>query len=88
MSDKGDKNLSQDQLQALLQYASKKLGTTPEKLVKTVNQGNLSSLTSGMSPGEAAKVQSLMSDQKKAEQLISSPEAKQLIQKILEQRKK
>ena len=79
---------SNRQLQALLQYASKKLGTTPEKLVKTVNQGNLSSLTSGMSPGEAAKVQSLMSDQKKAEQLISSPEAKQLIQKILEQRKK
>ena len=34
------------QLQALLQYASKRLGTTPEQLAKTVQSGGLEALAS------------------------------------------
>ena len=34
-----------EQLQALLQFASKKLGTTPEKLAQTVQTGGLAGLS-------------------------------------------
>lgn len=51
-----------DQLQALLAYASKRLGTTPEQLEKTVSEGNLSALTNHMNPENAAKLNAMVSD--------------------------
>ena len=85
-----DKNagVTPDQLQALLQYASKKLGTTPEQLVKTVNQGDISSLTKGMSPEDQARFKAMTGDKNKAEQVIQSPQAQQLIQQALQKKPK
>lgn len=79
--------LTEDQLQALVQFASKKLGTTPEKLAKTVQQGDLSSIASKLQPSEAAKLNAITSDKNKAEQLVGSPEAQKLIQQLLNQNK-
>lgn len=80
-------NLTEEQLQALVQFASKKLGTTPEKLAKTVQQGDFSSIASKMQPGEAARLNAIASDKSKAEQLVNSPEAQKLIQQLLNQSK-
>ena len=72
-----------DQLEALLQYASKKLGTTPDQLKKTVSTGGVDALASSLSPQEASKMKSVVGDQKKAEEFLKSPQAQQLIQKML-----
>ncbi|MCI8553446.1 MAG: hypothetical protein HFJ80_00670 [Clostridiales bacterium] len=77
-----------DQLEALLQYASKKLGTTPEKLKQTVSDGGVDALTSSLSPQEAARMKAVVGDQKKAEEFLSSPQARQLIEKMLGGQKK
>lgn len=71
------------QLQALLQYASKRLGTTPEHLIKTVQAGGLDELAKNLSPNDAAKLQSMTKDKAQAEQLLNSPAAQQLINQIL-----
>lgn len=87
MSEKNN-GVTPDQLQALLQYASKKLGTTPEQLVKTVNQGDMSSLTKDLSPEEQARFKAMTADKGKAEQVLNSPQAQQLIQQALQKKKK
>jgi hypothetical protein len=75
--------ITPDQLQALLNFASKKLGTTPEKLAKTVTEGNLGDLTGHMDPQNAAKINEMVSDRSKAEQLLRTPQAQQLINQFL-----
>ena len=57
-----------EQLQALLQFAAKQLGTTPEQLQKTVQNTD---------------VGNLINDPKKVEQLLSSPKAQALIREWL-----
>lgn len=84
MSDKP--SVTPDQLEALLQYASKRLGTTPEKLAKTVQTGGLAGL-SKLSPDlpaeQAEKIDAVIQDKSKAEALLETPEAQRLIQQIL-----
>ena len=84
----GENKITQEQLQALMNYASKRLGTTPEKLAKTVQQGGIEGLTSSLSSQEASKVNEVLSDKKKAEQLLNSPEAQKLIQQLLQKKGK
>lgn len=57
-----------EQLQALLQFAAKQLGTTPEQLQKTVQNTD---------------VGNLVNDPKKVEQLLSSPKAQALLREWL-----
>ena len=57
-----------EQLQALLQFAAKQLGTTPDQLQKTVQNTD---------------VGNLVNDPKKVEQLLSSPKAQALIREWL-----
>lgn len=78
-----DNQLTPEQLQALLNYASKRLGTTPEQLAKTVQTGGAQSLASKMKPGDAEKFRAIASDQAKLEQMVNSPQAQKLIQQLL-----
>ena len=71
------------QLQALLQYASKRLGTTPDQLIKTVQSGGLDELARNLSPADAARLQNLTKDKDKAEQLLNSPAARQLLEQAM-----
>lgn len=78
--------ITPDQLDALLQYASKRLGTTPEKLAQTVQTGGLaglSKLSKDLPAGEAEKLDAVIQDKSKAEALLETPEAQKLIQQIL-----
>ena len=70
-----------DQLKALLAYASKRLGTTPEQLEKTVTEGNLSALAGRLDPENAAKLNEI--GEELAAQLLQSPQAQQAIAKLL-----
>lgn len=79
-------SVTPDQLEALLQYASKRLGTTPEKLAQTVQTGGLaglSKLSGDLPAGDAEKIDAVIHDKAKAEALLETPEAQKLIQQIL-----
>lgn len=78
-----DNKLNQEQLYALLQYASRKLNTTPKKLAETLANGGVEDLAGNLSPENAAKLKSMMGDRVKAQQLLESPQAQALMQKLL-----
>ena len=79
-----DNKLSQEQMYALLQYASRKLNTTPAQLASALQQGGLENLSGHLSPENAAKLQIMMGDKARALQILNSPQAQALIRKILE----
>lgn len=68
-----------DQIQALLKYASAKLGMTPEQLLKVVQSGQVSQLGQSMSPNDAKTLQSFLQNNKQAEQFLQSPAVQQYI---------
>ncbi len=77
-----------DQLNVLLQFASQRLGTTPEQLAKTVQTGGTDALSSKLPPDKAAKLQAIAGDQAKLQELLNSPQAQMLIQKLINQKDK
>lgn len=77
-----ENKLTPEQLQALLKYASQRLGTTPEKLAKTVNNNGVESLASKLSPSDRTKFQEVVSDKSKMEKMLNSPQAQQLIEQL------
>ena len=79
-----ENKLTPEQLQALVQYASKRLGTTPEKLQRTVQQGGVADVAAGLPKEEAARLQEVLSDKKKAE----APQAQKLMQQLFDNKKK
>lgn len=79
-----DNKLNQEQMYALLQYASRKLNTTPVQLAEALSNGGLEDLAGHLSPENAAKLHSMMGDKARAQQLLQSPQAQALIRKLLE----
>lgn len=74
--------ITPDQLQALLGYASKRLGMTPEQLASTVQNGGLSALSNRAGAGNTQKFAELAGDPAKLQQLISSPEVQAFLSKL------
>lgn len=78
-------NLSQNNpkaLQALLDIASKKLGTTPEVLQKQLQDGTFEKALSNMPGNDAARLKQALSNPKTAERILSTPQAKAIYKKI------
>lgn len=79
-----DNKLNQEQLYALLQYAARKLGTTPVDMARALSGGGVENLATQLSPENAAKLRAMMNDRARAQQLLDSPQAQALIQKLLQ----
>ena len=75
--------ITPDQLQALIAYASRRLGMTPEQLQRTVQEGGLSSLADKVGGDSASQSASLAGDRQKAEQLLNSPQAQAILKQLL-----
>lgn len=73
------------QLQALLRYAGKRLGTTPEQLLQAVHNGGLDALARQLSPEDAARLQQMTGDRALAEHWLRSPAAQQLLKQVLKE---
>ena len=74
--------ITPDQLKALLAYASRQLGTTPEQLAKTVQSGGLDAVQ-GVHPDTARKINALVGDPEKAKQWLNSPDVQAALGKLL-----
>ena len=69
-------------LNALLQTVSQKLGVPPEQLRKELEAGKFDSAIKNMSPAEASKFQQAVKNPQMVEKLMSTPQAKALYQKL------
>lgn len=72
-----------EQLQALLQYASGRLGVTPEELKKTLESGGAKRIASKLPPEDAEKFTKAAGDIEKMEEILKSPKARQILDKFL-----
>ncbi len=72
-----------EKVDELLKLVSAKTGTSKEALVSYIQSGKLEKLLGNLKPDQVSKVESALSDKKAAEELLSSPQAKQLLNKLL-----
>lgn len=79
--DKG--NFKIDNLNELAEIAAKKLGKDAEQLKKEFNDKNVQGILNNLGPNEAKKLQEIISDKAAFEKLLSTPQAKQLLEKFL-----
>ena len=68
---------NKNSLNDMLETASKKLGTDPEK-----SKGNINEILGNLNSEKAKEISSILSDKNKASKILSSPKAKQLLQKF------
>ena len=78
----GDNKLTSQQLEALLAFASKKLGVSQEALARSIQSGSTDGL--GLSEENDRKLQALIGDRQAAEQLVRSPQAQALLDRLLQ----
>ena len=78
-----NQNIDPKALNALLGIASKKLGTSPETLQRQLQQGKFDQALGTMPSNEAAKLKKALSDPKKAEKILSTPQAKAIYEKLM-----
>ncbi len=71
-----------EQLNALLQFAAKRLGTTPEKLAQTVQSGELEAVKDKMGADNVKKITDLAGNPAQIEQFLQSPQVAQLLKKF------
>ncbi len=76
-------NFSEQQLNQLLQLASKKMGTTPEELKKKLMNNNVQETLNGMNQHDAQKVQQVLNNPALAKKLLNAPQAQEMIKKLI-----
>lgn len=75
--------ITPQQLNALLQFAANRLGTTPEQLAATVQSGGLEAVREQLGADNARKIADLAGNPQRAEQFLSSPEIQAALAKLL-----
>ncbi|MBE6763131.1 MAG: hypothetical protein E7553_02080 [Ruminococcaceae bacterium] len=73
---------SPEQMQALLQYASQKLGMPPDQLAALVKNGGYEGLTSSLSDNSRRTLERLAGDPQKLQALLSSPQVRELLKRL------
>lgn len=74
---------SPDQLEKLVDYASRRLGTTPDQLKAAFQQGGLAGLSGALSPEEASKAEVMLKDKDAAARLMNDPQVQKLLAQLL-----
>lgn len=71
-------------LDGILKSVSGKLGTNQDNLKNVLDGGNLDEITKNLRPGDAKKLQQVLSDKEQAKKMLSTPQAQQLLKKLFE----
>lgn len=66
-------------MEKMIEAASKKLGTSPEKLKSALDSGNTDEVMSNLSSGDREKLNALLKNPMLREKLLKSPEAEKII---------
>ncbi|MBQ3094648.1 MAG: hypothetical protein IJC52_05685 [Clostridia bacterium] len=73
---------SKAQLEALLQYASMRLGVPAEKLASAAADGGYNGLVSSLSENSRRTLESLLGDPRQLEALLASPQVRELLKRL------
>lgn len=76
-------NLSQSQMDALMNMAGKKMGTDPQKLKEQMQSGQMDGVLKGLSPNQQAQINNLMNNPAAIEQFMSNPKVQQLLRGLM-----
>lgn len=74
--------LSPAQVESLLQSLAQQLHCDPNQLRQQLQNGNLSAVTRSMSDSDVQQVKNLLNDPKQLQQVMNSPEMKELLRRI------
>ncbi len=75
-------NIDSEKLNGLLNAVSRKLGMSPEKLRRELEDGKFDNALSGMNKNDADKFLQAVNNPKIIEKMMSTPQAKALYQKL------
>lgn len=70
-------------MEALLRFASSRLGMTPQQLAGTVQSGGLKALQQKLPPQKADQLNALIGDPKQAENWLRDPKTAGMLQNFL-----
>ena len=74
---------NQNELNAMLASLSIQLGTTPQNLKKSAQNGQLDQMLQKLNAKDTEKLQSVLQNPEAANQLLNSPQAQQLIKLLM-----
>lgn len=75
--------LNNSEINNLLNGLSERLNTTPEQLKANLEKGNLDSVVSKMSSGQAKRLQKILDNPEQSEKILNSPQAQAIIKKLM-----
>ena len=75
--------INNSEINNLLNGLSERLNTTPEQLRANLEKGNLDSVVSKMSSGQAKRLQKILDNPQQSEKILNSPQAQAIIKKLI-----
>ena len=75
--------LNNSEINNPLNGLSERLNTTPEQLKANLEKGNLDSVVSKMSSGQAKRLQKILDNPQQSEKILNSPQAQAIIKKLM-----
>lgn len=75
--------INNSEINSLLNGLSERLNTTPEQLRANLEKGNLDSVVSKMSSGQAKRLQKILDNPQQSEKILNSPQAQAIIKKLM-----
>lgn len=75
--------INNSEINNLLNGLSERLNTTPEQLRANLEKGNLGSVVSKMSSGQAKRLQKILDNPEQSEKILNSPQAQAIIKKLM-----
>lgn len=71
---------------AMLRTAASQLGTDPESIRSSVQNGSPNELLKKLSPKDAALLQQALSDRETTARILASPQAQEILRKLTERK--
>ena len=75
--------LNNNEINNLINGLSQRLNTSPDDLKKNLEKGNLNSIVNKMSSTQAKKLQKILDNPQQSEKILTSPQAKALMKKLM-----
>lgn len=72
-----------EQIAKLIKKLSERMGTPESEIRNAVQNSSYSKLLSKMDSAQAQKIEAMLSDEKAAQQFLSSPQAKAIIKRLM-----
>lgn len=76
-------NFSQNQMDALLNLAGKKMGTDPQKLKQQMDSGQMDGILKNLNANQQAQFKNLMNNPAAVKQLIENPNMQALLKNLM-----